>query len=431
MNSVSRRQCLAYSVLWTSAAATANSTTSSSLASSPDSLDQHGIDHLAKPLAQDHVVVAERPSTDLISDDPALTKLPSGNLLATWTFRGTKPPEKWGNANRFQLALSSDDGGTWTRRKPLDLVNGMTFVHEGQLFLIGNRLNMKDIVITRSDDEGDAWLPLVTLFEGTYWNVPSGVAMANGQLYRAFSSPTEDFVFAKTVVVAADLSRDLLDPRTWRISNAVPFPGQPDNLRRQSYPEGVIPYDFGSHWLEPNVIHVRGRLMVLHRVRIATYATTNMCGVCDLEDDGTTLSLQFTQFFPMPGGHHKFHILYDEPSRLFWTPVNLSTDGQNSLNNHQELRRKGYHSGMGNERRLLMLYYSLDGLNWFQACCLAMSRNPMQSFMYPGPLIDGDDLLVLARTSINGQNQHDADLVTFHRLPDFRSLALPLYPELA
>jgi hypothetical protein len=44
-------------------------------------------------------------------------------------------------------------------------------------------------------------------------------------------------------------------------------------------------------------------------------------------------------------------------------------------------------------------------------------------------LIDGQDLLVLSRTSHDGRDQHDADLSTFHRVRDFRRLALNLYPE--
>ncbi len=70
-----------------------------------------------------------------------------------------------------------------------------------------------------------------------------------------------------------------------------------------------------------------------------------------------------------------------------------------------------------------MLYYGLDGLNWFQAGCIAMSKNPLQSFMYTVPVVDGDDLLIISRSSQNAPNQHDADTVTFHRVHDFRTLA--------
>ena len=77
-----------------------------------------------------------------------------------------------------------------------------------------------------------------------------------------------------------------------------------------------------------------------------------------------------------------------------------------------------------------MLLYSLDALNWFQAGCIAMSKSPLQSFHYAAPLIEGDDLLILSRTSSpNARHQHDSDLVTFHRVRDFRGLALDLHSE--
>jgi hypothetical protein len=49
--------------------------------------------------------------------------------------------------------------------------------------------------------------------------------------------------------------------------------------------------------------------------------------------------------------------------------------------------------------------------------------------MYARPVIDGEDLAIISRTSINAPNQHDADCATFHRVRDFRRLALNLFPE--
>ena len=50
--------------------------------------------------------------------------------------------------------------------------------------------------------------------------------------------------------------------------------------------------------------------------------------------------------------------------------------------------------------------------------------------MYPSAVVHGDDLLFISRTSREAQNQHDADLVTFHRITKFRSLAMDLVPKL-
>ena len=76
-----------------------------------------------------------------------------------------------------------------------------------------------------------------------------------------------------------------------------------------------------------------------------------------------------------------------------------------------------------------MLLYGLDGLNWFQAGCVAQAPKISQSFMYAAPVIDGDDLAIVCRSSIAAPHQHDADYATFHRVRDFRRLALNLFPQ--
>ena len=79
-----------------------------------------------------------------------------------------------------------------------------------------------------------------------------------------------------------------------------------------------------------------------------------------------------------------------------------------------------------------------------------MSRNPLESFHYSSQVIVGDDLLVLSRSSIGAANQyrdytwnsgaasgkaklpynnHDSNMITLHRVKNFRSLALDLKPD--
>jgi len=317
-------------------------------------------------------------------------------------------------------------------------------VHDGGLYLLANRrgelttgasgrethggpTKARDIVITRSDDGGRSWLEPVTLFEGSFWNTPTGYAVVNGFMYRAFDIPDagadEDAVGGSNAVVAGDLSGDLLDPASWRLSSPVKYPGAPESLSRGLYPDRL------GRWLEPNVVCVRGRLRVLSRVRLDGLSTANMCAVCDLDDDGETLSYRFAQFHPMPGGQCKFYIIRDEVSDLFWAPVNIPSNSQD-MEWGERAKARGFHQGPGNERRFLMLVYSLDALNWFQAGCIAMSTDPLQSFHYAAPLIDGDDLVILSRTSKDAPNQHDSELVTFHRVEDFRCLSLNLHPDM-
>ena len=53
-----------------------------------------------------------------------------------------------------------------------------------------------------------------------------------------------------------------------------------------------------------------------------------------------------------------------------------------------------------------------------------------QSFMYPSMVIDGDDIALLSRTGRDSGDYHDADLATFHRVRNFRFLAMDIRPKL-
>jgi hypothetical protein len=158
------------------------------------------------------------------------------------------------------------------------------------------------------------------------------------------------------------------------------------------------------------------------------YATSGVGAICDISDDGGRLECQFTQFHPIPGAQNQFHIVEDPVSGLFWMTTNLPTNSQD-LKFDRQLEEIGFKGTPGNERRFLMLFYSLDALNWFQAGCVAMLPSPLQSFNYATAVVDGEDLLIVSRSSLNAVDQHDNDAITFHRVKGFRDLALDLNPQ--
>jgi hypothetical protein len=289
-----------------------------------------------------------------------------------------------------------------------------------------------DIAIIQSKDEGETWTEPVTLFEGLYWTLHTGMVIKDGTIYWPFNVTSWSGPDAGVVVAAGDLSKDLLDPGAWRMSNIVLRPETPEGLTRRmmDYKENEWRNWKVDGWLEPNVVNVNGRLRVLSRFVIDGYATANVTGICDLQDDGEQLRLSFTQFYPLPGGQCKFFIRYDPDSKLFWMASNLPTDSQEMIHDWERIRTdRRFNAGPGNERRFLMLSYSADALNWFQAGCIAMSENPSRSFMYPSWDFDGNDIVLISRSSIHGHDQHDADAATFHRIRNFRDLALDLFPD--
>ena len=367
-------------------------------------------------------VVAESPDPGrLFVYEPALVKLPGGGLLVTFEY--TLIDANAEVPHRFRLAVSEDAGRTWRQLPPLDLHSAQPFVHEGELYLLGNVAIRRNIVILRSDDEGRSWTGPVTLFEGSYWNAPTGVLIKDGRLYRSFNlhenaDGTPNLRnYQGCVVIAADLSRNLLDPAAWRMSNRLDYPGTPRLLTR-------VPVSGrrADHWLESNLVEVRSEILGFHRLRIPGGAahglthqsTAGLAAVTNLTDDGKTLKHTFGQFFPIPGAQNKFHMVRDKPSGLFWMAGNIPVD---SLG-----RPPG-----GDDRRILILMYSVDAHNWFQAGCVAMSKKPREAYNYASLLPDGDDLLLAVRTALGGRySQAKSTHITFHRVRGFRSLALDL-----
>jgi len=386
----------------------------------------------AAPLAQDYTVVFHNPDREYYVEGPGLLRLDDGRLLAVVP---VVPRAEWSRArradhSRTHILRSSDAGKTWQPLSELPYYSAVPWAQQGLVYLFANKggsaVRNDDLLLLRSTDGGQTWSQPVTLFQGHFWNCHTGMVVRDKRLYWA----VDDLALGAKRgprVVAGDLSRDPLDPRAWRISDPVPFPGIPDALTNPRFAQG------SSQYLEPNVIDVQGRLRVLATVKPKRQSTTGLCAVLDIDDNGRKIDLKFTQYYPMPGGQLKFCVIWDEVSCMFWATTNLVVDSQGTFDWWEAARKQGDFTGHdrigGNDRRFLMLLYSLDGLNWFQAGCVARAGKVSQSFMYARPVIDKNDLAIISRTSIDAPNQHDADYATFHRVREFRRLALNLRPD--
>ena len=364
----------------------------------------------AKPLAQDYRVVFHNPNPEFYVEGPGLVQLDDGTLVAVVP---VVPREEWSKERRATQSVthilrSSDGGQTWLKASDLPYYSAAPWTHGGALYLFvnkgGTKVRNDDLLLLKSTDGGKTWSEPVTLFTGHFWNCHTGMVQRDNKLYWA----TDDLALGNKRgprVIAGDLSGEVMNPSAWRLSEPVPFPGVPEAMTNPQYEK------LSSQYLEPNVIDVRGRLRVLMTVKPKRQSTAGMCAVLDFEDKGGPIDLKFTQFHPMPGGQLNFCVVWDEQTKLFWATANLVVDGQGVFDWFRDGEKRGnvrYASGLGgNDRRFLMLQYSVDGLNWFQAGCVAQAGKISQSFMYARPVIDGDDLAIIARSSIHAPNQHD------------------------
>lgn len=397
----------------------------------------------AKPLAQDYTAIWHNPDPERYVEGCGLVKMDDGAFVAVVP---VVPRLKWSEErratqSRVHLVRSTDQGRTWQPASELPYYSAIPFVHAGRLYLFANlggtRYRNNDLLLLRSDDGGKTWSEPVTLFKGHYWNCHTGIVVKNNTLYAATDNLGLGSSYGSVVdlkkdarrgscVVAGDLTRDLMDPAAWRISNTVPLKPIPRELVAPKYAAN----NNGDLYLEPNVIEVAGKLRVLATVKPSRQTSANLGVVMDLTDTEGKLELSFAQYFSMPGGLLKYCVIWDEPSKMFWATANLVVDSQGVFDWWEKGNERGNYWGTGgNDRRTLMLQYSLDGINWIQAGCIAQAPKISQSFMYARPVVDGDDLAVISRSSVNAPNQHDADYATFHRVKNFRSLALDLVPQ--
>jgi len=360
----------------------------------------------------DHVVNYAHPEDDVYGFsgrylcDPALVRLPSGALLA-----GMSVFEGHGPQNLSLLFRSDDDGDSW--RYVCDLFPaywGTLFLNRGVLYFLGTHTENGHVLIGASHDEGRTWTAPTILFVGGggpdtcgYQRQPMPILEHQGRLitsvdYGSWKSPTCYGIGTLSV----DADADLLDPANWTVSEITYFdpdwPGAPVG--------GNVSVLEGSVYVASD-----GRLVNLTRMQIrgAEPAHSLAC-LFELDPDDLESAPRFLKIIDMPtGANSRTHVLRDEVSGRYWAIGNLVT---NDATPHM--------------RTVVGLCVSDDGYGWRVAKIVLDYRDEDPArvgLQYTSFIVDGDDILHLTRTSINGaHNFHDANCQTFGVVTNFRSL---------
>lgn len=456
---MARRYCLLVAIL---ATAFGPITTRWNAMKSLVSATQAAAQPAARPpiLADDYVVVYESPDPARIyAYSPGLCRLATGRLVGTMDQGGPGvkdlPAVRRGGRTWPGKAFTSDDHGrTWQHRADMPMLHARPFTAGDAVYVLGHA---GDLLIVRSDDGGETWSEPARLTDGQHWHqAPCNVHYAHGKVYLVMERITDPSFrgwpvsVIAPVVTSARVADDLTRREAWTFSNELSFRdavaagGEPNLLGVPFFKTGpTAPQNPADRrimnpigWLETNIVqftdpdHVwydrRGR--TFHLWMRAHTGTTNLACIAKAveADDGTlTVSLETAPsgqpmlYVPCPGGHMKFHILYDEPSELLWL---LSTQSTDSMTRPERLASDRYNLP-NNERHRLALHFSRNCIDWCFAGLVAVSGGPGQGRHYASMAVDGDDLHVVSRSGdARAKNAHDGNLITFHTVRDFRDL---------
>ena len=336
---------------------------------------------------------------------PSFVKLDCGALLVSIDVFAGKAPQN------LVLIFRSDDGvRTW--RYVTDLFPcywATLFTHKGRLYIQACSTEYGDILIGESTDEGATWSKPVRLFVGSsshleagWQRTPMPILSHAGRLWVSVDYGAWALGGHSIGALSIDENDDLLVSENWTCTELVAYdpdwPGAPQG-RTSGLLEGSM------------VLNRQGQLLNILRIGLVGCTPSHGVAVA-LEADAAQpeRALQFHRFIDLPSGSNsKTHIMYDAVSDLYIAVGNVCVDPKTP-----------------GQRNVLALQYSKDVYNWKVATLLLDYRheNPQDvGFQYIYFLMDGDDLLYLSRTSLNGaRNFHDANYSVMHRVKDFRKL---------
>ncbi len=341
---------------------------------------------------------------------PSFTKLDNGVLLASMdVFAGDYP-------QNLTLIYRSDDGGkNW--RYVTDLFPcywGTLFTHKGRLYMQSCSTEYGDILIGESKDEGQTWSKPVRLFVGSSSNKAAGwqrtpmpITRYNHRLWVSVDYGAWVEGGHSVGVLSIDEDDDLLVSENWHCTELIKFDSKWDGApqaRKAGALEGSL--------LEGSVV-VTPENELMNIMRIGLIGCRPDHGVaCAFHVDGNNpdAPMTFHSFINIPSGRNSTtFIVYDDVSGYYVAIGNVCVDPKTP-----------------GQRNVLALEYSKDLKNWKIARLLLDYRAEKAGdvgFQYIYFIFDGEDILYLSRTSLNGaRNYHDANYSVMHRVKTFRNL---------
>lgn len=338
---------------------------------------------------------------------PCMIRHPNGFLLASMDVYQSNAPQ-----NLAMIFRSDDNGKSWYHVSDLfPCFWPRMFLHKDVLYILACSTEYGDLLIGASYDGGVTFTEPTVLLRGSngknkqtgVHKNPQPVVEYNGRLYNTleWGSWGKGYHAAMVMSVAADA--DLLDAASWSFSPPLRY-DETWNGVAEGRSSGTIE---GCLTVGPD-----GKLYNMMRYDM-TKCTPNyglaLRYLVNTEDPDAPLA--FDRAIEFPANHSKFQVRFDERSKQYFSIASRLTSAE--TNQH---------------RTLLSLMASPDMLTWHTVCDLIDERandpdGKRIGFQYVDFFFEGDDILYLCRTAMNGaHNFHDSNYITFHRIEKFRGL---------
>ena len=336
---------------------------------------------------------------------PSMVRHPDGFLLASMDLYAHAHPQ-----NLTLIFRSDDNGVSWHYVSELmPCFWGKLFIHKGELYMLSCSTEYGDLLIGKSTDGGKTFPAPVCLLRGSngkngncgVHKNPQNLVSFNGRLYGTLewgSWGNKEFGHA-AMVMSCDENDDLLIPENWSFSAPVKFSPFVPELQE----------------LPSNTMSIEGTLVIspeeqlLNIMRFGKYNTALVYEVNTADHDAP---LSFSHLMEFPANYSKFMIKPDPQSNSYYT-----------------VATRVYSPEKKGARNLLSLMRSRNLQHWEVVTDLMDFRNEDDKhigFQYVDFEIEGDDIIFLCRTAMNGaHNFHNTNYSTFHRIKRFRELVVP------
>ena len=333
---------------------------------------------------------------------PSLLRHPDGYLLSSMDVFGHGDPQ-----NLTMIFRSDDDGETWHYVSELmPCFWGKLFLHKGELYMLSCSTEYGDLLIGKSTDGGKTFSAPVVLLRGSngkngnsgVHKNPQNILRHRGRLYNTLewgAWANKDYCHA-AMVMSCDENDDLLDPNSWHFTEPVKFahfaPEVSDLPLCTMTIEGTL------------VLDPQGKLLNIMR-----FGKFGRALVYAVDEENPDAPLTYSRLMPFPANYSKFMIKFDPVSNFYYSVGTMAYDPNNV-----------------GTRNWLCLLRSRDLESWETVCSLLDYRHEDPAkigFQYVDFEIEGEDMIFLCRTALNGAAcHHDTNYQTFHRIKDFRSL---------